>query len=395
MKAPKLPKNELERLAAVKSYNLLDTLPEADYDNITELVASICNIPIALITVLDENRNYFKSHYGIPFNQTARDISFCGYTILEDDILVVNDARKDDRFVNNPLVDEENAIFYAGVPLINPEGFTLGTICVFDHVPRELTESQLNALKTLGNQVVNLLELRRKNFRLETAKKELEERNEQLKSFASHVSHDLKSPLSNIMSLTDLLRDENKNHLSEESISYIDYIEGSATILKDYIDGILRHYKTDELLKEKKESVQFSEIAEDLKQLLISKKTDQLIYSEATITNINKPALTQILINLVDNALKYNDKSERSVVINYESLNDFHRFSVKDNGIGIAKDKQEHIFKIFKTVKSEFSKSSTGIGLSTVKNLVEKLGGAIFVCSEENKGSTFSFTIGK
>jgi len=395
MKAPKLPINEVNRLNAVKSYNILDTLPEKDYDNITELIASICDISIALISFLDNNRNFFKSHYGIPFNETSRDISFCGHTILEEDVLIVEDARKDLRFMGNPLVKDQKAIFYAGVTLINPEGYKLGTICIFDHKPRQLTQTQIKALKTLGKQVINLLELRRQNYNLTKAKDELQERNVQLKSFASHVSHDLKSPLSNIMSLSDILRSENEDILTEESKEYIGYIEDSAGILKEYIDGILMHYKTDELLKAKKENVKLNEISEDIEQILIPKEEDLLISSEDLVKNINKSALSQILINLVDNALKYNDKAQRIIKIGYESLTDYHRFSVSDNGIGIPKDKQEHIFEIFKTIKTDFSKTSTGIGLSTVKSLVEKLNGNIFVCSEEGKGSTFSFTIAK
>ena len=395
MKAPKLPLDELQRIDAVKSYNILDTLPESDYDHITELVATICYAPISLITVMDDKRNYFKSHYGIPFNESPRDISFCGHTILEDDILIVEDAREDNRFANNPLVTEQKAIFYAGVPLVNPEGFTLGTICVFDHKPRKLKEMHVKALKTLAKQVVNLLELRRQNFSLEKAKKELQERNIQLKSFASHVSHDLKSPLANIMALTDLLQDESQNLLTEDSKEYIEHIEESASILKDYIDGILLHYKTDELLEATKENVMLSEISEDIEQLLIPGNNDELVFSEAQIINVNKAALSQILINLVDNALKYNDKDKRTVKIGYESIKEYHRFSVSDNGIGIPKDKQDHIFEIFKTIKSDFSKSSTGIGLSTVKNLVEKLNGKITVTSREGNGSTFSFTIAK
>lgn len=391
---PKLPINELERLNAVRSYDILDSLPDDDYDNITQLIASICDIPIALITLLDEDRNFFKSHYGIPFGESPRDTSFCGHAILEDDILIVPDARKDERFIDNPLLKEQQAIFYAGVPLINPEGYPLGTICVFDHQPRELTDEQINTLKTLSKQVVNLLELRRKNESLEKAKKELEVRNQQLKRFASHVSHDLKSPLSNIISLTTLLREENENLHSNDSKEYVNYIEDSAQILKNYIDGILKYYKTDELVNAKKENIKLSDISEDIKQLLIS-NNDQLIYEESEIKNVNKPAIAQILINLVDNALKYNDKDSRVVKIDYESVKDYHRFNVSDNGIGIPQNQQERIFEIFETVKGDFNKSSTGIGLSTVKNLVEKLKGNIFLCSEEDVGSTFSFTVAK
>lgn len=394
MKAPKHPENEFERLKSVASYSILDTLPEADYDDITELIAAFCNVPIALITILDKERNYFKSYRGIPFNESPRNISFCGHTILNDKILIIEDTRKDERFADNPLVTDNKAIFYAGVPLINPEGYALGTLCIYDHKPRKLTDLQIKSLKTLGRQVINILELRRKNLNLENVKKELMLRNERLNAFAAHVSHDLKSPLANIMSLSELLRDENDNKFSENSKSYIDHIEESAGILKDYIDGILTYYKTDELLEAKKETIKLSDVLEDIKQVLIT-KNDQFIYDDAIIEKVNKNALSQIFINLVDNALKYNDKEERIIKIAYHSIPNFHKFSVSDNGIGIPESQQEQIFEIFKTAKNNMNILSTGIGLSTVKNLVEKLNGKISVFSEENEGSTFTFTIAK
>lgn len=392
MKAPKFPTNEEERLIAVKSYSIIDTLPESDYDNLTELAATICDVPIALITILNKERNFFKSHYGIALNESSRELSFCGHAILEKDIFIVNDAREDIRFIDNPLLKEQNVVFYAGVPLLDPSGYELGTICIFDHIPRELNESQIKALKTLGRQVVNLLELRKKNTNLNLIKGELEERNIQLKSFASLVSHDLKSPLSNIIALTDLLKEENEKNLSKDSLQYLDYIEDSTTVLKDYIDGILNYYSSDELLISTKEDIKLSEIADDIKHILIS-ENEQLLFSDAVIKNVNKAALSQILINLVDNALKYNNKKDRTVEIRYERLPTHHKFSVIDNGIGIPLDQQEEIFEIFKTIKNDFVKSNTGIGLSTVKNLVKKLKGQISVVSEIGKGSTFSFTI--
>ena len=145
MIAPKLPKNEKQRLKAVKEYKLLDTLPEEDFDNITNLVANICDVPISLITLLDADRNFLKSHYGIPFNESPRNISFCGHAILENNsIFIVEDATKDQRFYNNPLIKDHNVKFYAGVPLINPEGFPLGTLCVYDVKPKKLTKHQKN-----------------------------------------------------------------------------------------------------------------------------------------------------------------------------------------------------------------------------------------------------------
>ncbi|MDN3493135.1 sensor histidine kinase [Winogradskyella bathintestinalis] len=394
MISPKFPENETQRMAAVKSYNIIDTLPEQDYDDITELVASVCDTPIALITALDEDRNFFKSHHGIPFNDSPREISFCGHAILGDDILIIKDARKDERFKDNPLVVEQQAIFYAGVPLIDPEGYKIGTLCTFDHKPREFSPSQIKALKTLGKQVVKLFESRRNNYRLQDANDELKVRYKQLKKFASHVSHDLKSPLVNIIALTNLLKDENNDTLTQDTVLYIHSIEESANILKNYIDGILKHYKTDELIKSKRETIELSDLCQDISQILIV-KNDELICSNRIVENINKSALSQILINLVDNGLKYNDKSQRIVKISYDSLKNHHQFTVDDNGIGIPVDQQETIFDIFQTIQGDFSKSSTGIGLSSVKNLVEKLNGHITINSEVGKGSTFTFTIEK
>lgn len=393
---PKLPINESDRLDAVLQYQLLDTLPESDYDNITKLVASICDVPISLITLLDEKRNFFKSHLGFSLNEYPRETSFCSHAILEKEpIFVVKDARLDTRFKDNPLLENYETIFYAGVPLVNPEGFALGMLCIFDHQPRELTPNQTEALITLGKQVVNLFELRRKNLNLEVVQRALMKRNLNLKNFASHVSHDLKSPLANIISLTGFLRDDTTNNLSFESKEHLKYIEESADILKEYIDGILNYYKSDELLNAQKEDVKLSLLVENIKQLLMTKNDDFIYPKDITINHVQKSALTQILINLADNALKYNDCHKRIIDIGYVEEPHFHKFSVSDNGIGIAEDKQEYIFELFKTIDQTNRKSSTGIGLSTVKNLVNKLGGEVMITSKIGSGSTFTFTIQK
>ena len=163
-----IPANERERLSAVKQYNLLDSLPEKDFDSITELAASICDVPISLVTLMDTDRNFLKSHHGIPLNESPRDTSFCGHAIVgEADIFIINDARADDRFHDNPLVTEQNAIFYAGVPLRNEDGFALGTLCIFDTKPGDLTPKQKKALVALAYQVMNLFEERKKNMELE------------------------------------------------------------------------------------------------------------------------------------------------------------------------------------------------------------------------------------
>ncbi len=168
MNASPLPPNETERLAAVRSYNILDTLPEADYDAITKLAAYICQTPVAIVSLVDEDRQWFKSHHGLEQNETSRDIAFCAENILDaSGPLVIEDARLDERFATNPLVTgEPNIVFYAGVPLVNSQGYALGSLCVIDSQPRQLSEEQLSALGLLSKQVMRLLELRKANDRL-------------------------------------------------------------------------------------------------------------------------------------------------------------------------------------------------------------------------------------
>ncbi len=153
-----VPENEKDRLKALQSYSILDTLPEAEIDRITELASIICETPIALVSLLDENRQWFKSKVGLDVPETPRDISFCQFAILGDDTFEVENALEDERFVNNPLVTGFPEIrFYAGYPLTDPDGFNLGTLCVIDQIPHKLSEKQNRALRILGKEVVTLI----------------------------------------------------------------------------------------------------------------------------------------------------------------------------------------------------------------------------------------------
>ena len=175
---PPVPENESERLAELRDYKILDTVPEAAFDEITELAAEILQCPASFIEFMDGDRQWFKAKYGLPeeYTETPRDIAICSHTICQSDLLLVPDLSEDDRFSNNPLVSSApNVRFYAGMPLITPNGSAIGTICTVDFERREISISQQEALRRLSRQVVTQLELRRALLEMDQAIKTRDE----------------------------------------------------------------------------------------------------------------------------------------------------------------------------------------------------------------------------
>ena len=183
------PKNEIKRLKVLWDYDVLDTVPERVFDDLTELAAKICQSPIALISLIDEKRQWFKSKVGISVKETSRDISFCARAIEGEGLFIIPDATKDKRFADNPLVTSDPKIrFYAGAPLITPDGHALGTLCVIDQVPRELRPDQKQALTILARHVMTQLELRRHAGELSAVRRASAETDGRLKKAEAEIA---------------------------------------------------------------------------------------------------------------------------------------------------------------------------------------------------------------
>ena len=170
MKAP-LPENEADRLKALYWYEILDSVSEQVFDDLALAASQVCGTPIAMITLIAENRQWFKSKIGLSVNETSRDLSFCAHAILKPGVFEVKDALKDPRFANNPLVATHQIRYYVGAPLVTSDGYALGTLCVLDRVPRELKPEQKEVLKVLSRIAGNLFKQRRYILEMERAAK--------------------------------------------------------------------------------------------------------------------------------------------------------------------------------------------------------------------------------
>lgn len=398
-----IPHNELERLAALKRYNILDTLPEYAFDDATKLVSYICGVPIAHISFIDENRQWFKSEIGIGVSEVPREISFCRYTIMESEIVEISDTNLNDRFKNDPnVVDGFKVRFYAGVPLTTPDGYNIGTICAIDHVSKELNENQRNALSIIAKHVINQLELGTKNNELAKQKKIAERAVLAKDSFLANMSHEIRTPLNAIIGFTDLLAQTKLDTIQRDYINSVQIAEENLLlIINDILD--LSKIESGNLtidaqpfdLKNTLKHVY------DLLKVKAPKDVEFNLFLDADMPEIvigDQGRLNQILVNLAGNALKFTEEGEVTVSVKKvdETTDDYSlRFSVKDTGIGIPEKKLKTIFDRFTQAEESTTRKfgGTGLGLNIVKQLIELQNAEIHVKSKQGRGSEFFFVL--
>jgi signal transduction histidine kinase len=432
----KIHEREKERLALLQSYSILDTLPEKDYDNLTKLAAEICQTPISLITLLDDKRQWFKSHYGLEVSETPIEDAFCAHAITGNDpIFITKDAREDNRFHKNPLVTgEPNIVFYAGIPLKNANGLSLGTLCVIDDKPRTLTESQKESLNVLSEQVINLLELRKNKLELERAHKKLKkfskklERkvfqrtnqleiktikleliNNDLESFNHICSHDLQEPLRKIQMFISQVSDTEFDNLSEEGKHKLERIDLSAARMRNLIQDLLAYGST-ETIDNSLTTVSLKKLVDEVKDVLSEElkehKTVLRVQKDCEIT-VRPIQFKQLLFNLFTNAIKFSKREDKPVIkvsgkivegSDYPELQlaeekRYSRILVSDNGIGFDQKYERKVFEIFQRLHSDEEYQGTGIGLAIVKRIITTHNGQIRVESSLGNGATFEIFI--
>lgn len=371
-----IPENEAERLAAIKDYDILDTVSEATYDAITYLASQICQAPIALISIVDHDRQWFKSRVGVDAQETDRDYAFCGYAIHDkENILIVPDATADSRFADNPfVVDDPNIRFYAGAPLVTGDGNALGTLCVIDRRPRSLTAEQQKALRALSVQVMALLELRRTVQNLKEKQSQLEETTRQRDSFMATVSHEIRTPLTAVIGYIELLQDDLPEEIRSKALE---------TIAREAAD--IEHLLEDLLIAAKAEAdslrvasvqvtlpAQVAQVIEGLEPTLAS----SIVVETGDGRALGDPArVRQIARNLITNAVRYGGPT---ITVRTRSDGGTCHLLVVDDGEGIPPEERERVFQPFQqSNRNRHVAASVGLGLPISRLLAEKMGGSL------------------
>lgn len=399
---PSIPVNESERIQNLESYAILDTLPEKEYDEITALASQICGTPISLISMVDDHRQWFKSNHGLGARETPKEIAFCAHAINQpQEILIVPDSRLDERFHDNPLVtDDPNVIFYAGVPLISPKGFPLGTLCVIDNEPRKLEQSQIEALKLLANQLMKLFELRLSLTELRKSEQKLIDLNTTKDRLFSIISHDLRGPIGGLKNFVQMLISAKNFDNREEIVQDLEAIKTNAASTFDLLENLLAWSISEQnQISYAPEKLNLYDLATFSQKLFSGLSQSKNITIENQIPKEfpmfgDRNMLTAVFRNLISNAIKFTPEG-KTIQLRAERLPNEVKVYVTDEGQGISAEHQARLFKkteYFSTYGTNGEKGS-GLGLLLCKDFIKKHGGIIGVESELKKGSTFYFTI--
>lgn len=400
MEAPKHP-HESKRLLALEALNILDTPPEEHYDQLVQLAAAICDVPIAIITLVDESRQWFKAKVGIDADETSREVAFCAHCILQDSIMEIPDASKDDRFKNNALVTGDPKIrFYAGAPLYSSEKLPLGSLCVIDQKPRELTTAQKQALTTLANQVSSQMELRLAHKNLAASHLELNKAHNSLKSLFQVIAHDLRTPFNGLLGLTELLEQSYESFTTDDVRSILSTLNESASETYIMLENLLEWSNLETgSLPFHPETIYASDLVNDAVRILatsIRKKQITLTIDipKETIVKVDASMIGSVLRNLTSNAIKFTPNGGAISIIAEPEVG-FLKITITDNGIGMTKAQTDGLSLDIQKPSSIGTQGErgSGIGLTLIHNFLKKHDSHLEADSEIGRGSSLSFKV--
>jgi len=391
-RAPNHP-SETQRIAELLRFDVLDSEDEKAFDELTELASHICQTPISLISLIDTDRQWFKSRVGIDAQETPREQAFCAHAILQPGLFEVPDALKDARFADNPLVQGDPDIrFYAGAPLVTSKGLPIGTLCVIDKTAKTLSVQQKRALEILANQVMGQLELRL-NY------KKLQQASEERQKIFSVIGHDLRSPFNGILGLSQLLYEKASVMSHEQTKDMAGHIYGSSLQVFQIIDELMQwtqqrlgrtvsNVEPCSLMKAVNDTLGLLKDAITLKQLACDVNIEPHIDVLA-----DGAILKTILRNLLNNAIKYSNEGGM-IRIDAQVESDHMSISIEDQGSGVSPHVIEQLFN--NTVESEVDTEGlkgSGIGLSLCAELIATQGGSIRVDETYTQGARIIFTL--
>lgn len=391
--------NENKRLLVLRSYGILDTPEEKEFDDLTYLTSSILKVPVCLVSLVDADRQWFKSCYGFNLKETPREHSFCSHVALNREPLIIENTQTNSLFRGNPLVTGDPYIkFYAGVPLITADGFALGSLCVIDFVPRFLGEEQLEYLCIIARQVVAQLELRKS---LSIVKGYSEQIINTKSDFLASASHEIRTPLTSIIGFAETLATDNLT-VSKQKESAEIILKNSQHLLR-LVNDILDLSKIEAgKFEVEKISCSPKQLIEEIEELMSTEILQKHLSFKIVFQNslpesiLSDPTcIKQVLFNLLSNAIKFTEDGEIRLEVKYNNEDGTLVFKITDTGIGMTDKQLKNIFNAYTQAEISTSRlyGGTGLGLSIAKKIAIALGGDISVESKFGEGSTFCFTM--
>lgn len=381
---------ESNRINALKKLEILDTPPDGNFDKITKMAAQLLDMPIAIVTLVDIDRIWFKSRYGLDALEIGRDLGLCASAILSDGLYLVEDAKNDIRALANPLVAGDFGLrFYAAVPIKTKDGYNLGTLCVIDKKPRRLEKAKKELLQNLADLVMDQMDLRM------DARRAIKYQHQ----IMYITAHDLRNPLAIMPLLADMIVMQKNNPKAIENIGL--QIKDAGKRMDQIITKLLDSAVEDDgKIQLRLKPLNLSEVVKgvvDSNMVHARNKKQNLIFNIENDCNLfaDHQRLTEVLDNLINNAIKYSP-FEKDIYVSIRSENKSGVVEVKDEGPGLTKDDKKNLFRKFISLSAQPTgdEISTGIGLSIVKDLVDAHKGSITAKSEgEGMGTTFTLKL--